>query len=221
MPVPSRRHARRGFTLLECIVVIAVLGILAAVLIPVVARARSAARTTHCVSNMQQLGRAFTLYAQDHGGSLPPPVSPAGGGTPWFAALHPYAGKTWTGDMAELAPVFCCPAWEALPENIPTLDNIGYSMSTHLAGPGASITRPVSLAAIPNPSRAVVLIEWSGSPSIIFPVGEASPDEFAGSYTSRFAQQGCDRHEGHANYLFAYGHVSRLDPTLARSALAE
>jgi prepilin-type N-terminal cleavage/methylation domain-containing protein/prepilin-type processing-associated H-X9-DG protein len=62
---------QNGFTLVEILVVMAVLAILAGILLPVLARARAAARTTACVSNQRQLGAAFGLYAQDYDGRLP------------------------------------------------------------------------------------------------------------------------------------------------------
>src|SRR6478609_8400154 len=67
------REMRRlkGFTLIELLVVIAIIAILAAILFPVFARAREAARSSSCSSNLRQLGMAFTMYAQDNEGSYP------------------------------------------------------------------------------------------------------------------------------------------------------
>jgi prepilin-type N-terminal cleavage/methylation domain-containing protein/prepilin-type processing-associated H-X9-DG protein len=56
----------RGFTLIELLVVIAIIAILAAILFPVFARARRAAITTSCLSNLRQLGLGFKMYAQDN-----------------------------------------------------------------------------------------------------------------------------------------------------------
>lgn len=60
-----------GFTLIELLVVIAVIAILAAILFPIFARAKEAGRTATCSSNLQQLGRAFSLYRQDNDGLMP------------------------------------------------------------------------------------------------------------------------------------------------------
>lgn len=215
MSVRSRRPARRAFSLVEIIVVITVLGILAAILIPVVARARSSAQATHCVSNLQQLGRAFALHAQEHGGVLPAPVDPAAGGTPWYAAIHAYAGVAWNGDVTRIGSVFLCPAWEAEAANVPASTNIGYSMSAML-GSAPSLTRPVAISSIQHPSRAVLVLEMSGTDSIVFPRGATEPQDFGAGYIEAFGAQGCDRHDGSANYLFVDGHVGRLTPTEAR-----
>jgi prepilin-type N-terminal cleavage/methylation domain-containing protein/prepilin-type processing-associated H-X9-DG protein len=61
-----------GFTLLELIVVIAILGILAGLLLPALAAARARARTAQCASNLRQFGVALHLYAEDHGDAVPP-----------------------------------------------------------------------------------------------------------------------------------------------------
>jgi len=63
---------RRGFTLMEVMVVVSIICILAAILFPVFARAREKARQCRCQSNLQQIGLALGMYARDHAGHLPP-----------------------------------------------------------------------------------------------------------------------------------------------------
>lgn len=63
---------RSGFTFIELVIVWAIIGILAAILFPVFARAREKARQTSCASNLANIGLALKLYAADHCGHFPP-----------------------------------------------------------------------------------------------------------------------------------------------------
>jgi prepilin-type processing-associated H-X9-DG protein/prepilin-type N-terminal cleavage/methylation domain-containing protein len=60
-----------AFTLVELLTVIAVIGILAAILIPTVGRVRSAARASQCISNLRQTGAATNLFVNENRGRLP------------------------------------------------------------------------------------------------------------------------------------------------------
>jgi prepilin-type N-terminal cleavage/methylation domain-containing protein/prepilin-type processing-associated H-X9-DG protein len=86
------REKRSGFTLVEVLVVLAVIVILAAVLYPVFAQARDAARRASCLSNLRQLALAHQAYVQDYDDTLPTWFQ--GGGPPgmrfWPEYLRPY-----------------------------------------------------------------------------------------------------------------------------------
>ncbi len=68
---PSRMKARkRAFTLIELLTVIAIIGILAAILIPVVGRVRESARAAKCVSNLRSTTSAMLSHINDNDGLL-------------------------------------------------------------------------------------------------------------------------------------------------------
>lgn len=62
---------KRAFTLVELLVVIAVIAVLAAMLLPALARARGQARRVECISRLHQWSTAFILYTHDNSDDIP------------------------------------------------------------------------------------------------------------------------------------------------------
>jgi prepilin-type N-terminal cleavage/methylation domain-containing protein/prepilin-type processing-associated H-X9-DG protein len=77
MPYPRKRHGWPGFTLVELLTVISILGLLAAFLMPVYGHARRQGQRTACLSNVRQISAALHLYLQDYDGQYPAAVNPA------------------------------------------------------------------------------------------------------------------------------------------------
>jgi len=63
--------SNKGFTLVELLVVIGIIALLIAILLPALNRARRAAKTTVCMSNLRQMGTAWTMYLSENKGHLP------------------------------------------------------------------------------------------------------------------------------------------------------
>jgi len=69
---------RAGFTLIEMLVVIAIIGIVAAILIPTIGKARQRARLVECKNNLRQIGLALRIYADHHSDRFPVWRDPSG-----------------------------------------------------------------------------------------------------------------------------------------------
>src|SRR5689334_17650127 len=67
----TERRRPSGFTLIDLLVVIAILSVLAAMLLPVFAKARANARKSIALSNLKQIGAALLMYTADYDEHLP------------------------------------------------------------------------------------------------------------------------------------------------------
>jgi len=99
------RTLATAFTLIELLVVIAIIAVLASLLLPALSRAKTAAHSAVCKSNLRQLGLALHLYVSDSG--LYPGFYKANGllsDTNWLELTAPYIGK-----LASLRDLIRCP----------------------------------------------------------------------------------------------------------------
>lgn len=97
-----------GFTLIELIVVVGVIGILAGLLLPALAQAKERGRAVKCVSNEKQMGIGMELYIQDYGYFPPGRQKDV---TQWDLCVGSYAGGK--ADLLTLEArtlLFACPS---------------------------------------------------------------------------------------------------------------
>jgi general secretion pathway protein G len=104
------RNARRGFTLVEILIVVIILGILAAIVIPQFSNASNDARKSSLVSQLQTLRSQIQLYSLQHTDQLPPSLkNPTA--TPWAEmtvktnADHTTTGTPVLGPYLQATPV--------------------------------------------------------------------------------------------------------------------
>jgi prepilin-type N-terminal cleavage/methylation domain-containing protein/prepilin-type processing-associated H-X9-DG protein len=113
-----------SFTLIELLVVIAIIAILAAMLMPALERARDAATTVSCKSNMKQLGLANNMYTNDNFGYLPgpQPVDPATGDI--VSGANHWDGVRWPHVLSQYGmnkEIFKCPGVNV--DDVPRYDS--------------------------------------------------------------------------------------------------
>ncbi|MDB6110373.1 MAG: prepilin-type N-terminal cleavage/methylation domain, partial [Pedosphaera sp.] len=130
------RSGGKGFTLVELLVVVAVIGILAALLLSAVSAAKTRAYSTTCSNHLRQMGLALQLYVHDHEDkyvyyvnpydpSLDDAVGPANTRY-WWAKLQPYYPIKWTSRE------YHCPGYKGaiageVGNNHPPVGSYGYN----------------------------------------------------------------------------------------------
>ncbi|HEV8606255.1 MAG TPA: prepilin-type N-terminal cleavage/methylation domain-containing protein [Tepidisphaeraceae bacterium] len=214
--------ASKGFTLIELVVVIAIIAMLIAILLPAIAGAKQRGQQVKCMAQLQQIGRALHMYANDNGGWLPEwslyHTWPRGqsGDTP---------GAAWTEEMAKYlgppdGPIYNCPSW---PGPFPCRN---YFLEARWSG--LSRMSAMKLSDIRMSSRFVLSgdkTQRGGYPEpfgidVRHPIDDSDPDDFGRSgnpqLTWPWQPGGFYMHRGGNNVLFDDGHVAlfgKYDPT--------
>lgn len=105
---PGRRFTRKPcFTLIELMVVIAIIAILASLLLPALSNAKYSARNTACRNNLRQITFGFGLYATANR-AFPPCNFPAAG-MGWWRFLELRANSDYGTNFSRVGGVFLCP----------------------------------------------------------------------------------------------------------------
>ena len=169
---PANRVRGRGFTLIDLLVVIAIIAILAGLLLPALGKAKQQALATACLNNLRQMALATRLYADDNDGRFCFTFQVRGNNVTrraWFNFLQPYQQST----NLLLCPVRSAKFKEFL-QNYPsdTGDKAisNYGMNFRLGGcdwPGVWDVKdwpPVRETAVRNPVATVFLTDAGTKP---------------------------------------------------------
>ncbi|MBC8040335.1 MAG: prepilin-type N-terminal cleavage/methylation domain-containing protein [Opitutaceae bacterium] len=218
----------RAFTLVELLTVIAIIGILAAILIPVVGSMRSTARSSGCLANLRQIAAAGQLYANDNQRRLVP-ISKFSYGMTWRYSLAPYLSLN-PDKIDTTQGALACP--EDLAQNLPPNSDTagkrpysyGVNKSTNLHQYLQSPSNSSTFAAVNRPSRTIFVsdlarvtnpnaapADWVGDFSATN--GSLGYARFPGdnSFTGSDAWNIFPRHRGKANVAFYDGSVRSVN----------
>ncbi len=217
---PARQGGSGGFTLIEVLVVVAVIAVLAGLLLPVLSRGKGRAQGIACASNLRQLAVALELYSHDHEERF---VNNHGINETlrrrenWVNNVQDWLeseGNTNRATLAsgKLAPflagntdVYKCPADKSAADNGPRIRS--YALNSMVGDPGELTNRF-------NP-HLVQFFGWGDlpSPAAIYFFLEEHPDTLNdGFFMNRWAEYRwgnlpASYHNGAANLTFGDGHV--------------
>ena len=188
-----------GFTLIELLVTVAIIAILAACLLPVLARAKDKARAVQCTGNLRQWGLAMRMYADDFADFLPR----RGQGVQTLALIT--RPDDW---FNALPPYFTLPAFEDLVAEgkKPAAGDHSVFICPDAVDPGGTyflcygMNMNLSTWNLPEATKYTAVIQ----PDFVVAMGE-SPGPYASTYPSIQAYSIVARHVSRINLLFLGG----------------
>lgn len=233
--LPREPHARTAsaFTLIELLTVIAIIGILAAIIVPTVGKVRTVAKRSECVSQLRQWGMAVGLFANENKGCVAVHLKSQEDGTdgkkypplyqPYFQmkkGLVESGGVTWTIDAWEF--MARCPSAKtptgsiiARSYNFGRPDNGALKTKTADGGmfrhaPGISV-RYYRVSEAAAPGRLILMTEVITNGQTVAN-GAQLMQHSRPVQTDTAASPGYVRHGGSLTTLFLDGHVETLSP---------
>ncbi len=157
----------RAFTLIELLMVMAIIAILAALLLSAIRHVKASAHAVTCKNNLKQWGTATQLFAADHGDRLPKDGAFDGGSIKegWYIDLPRTLGLPTYREMAwrtnkHIEPGRCIWICPANPRRSNSNELFHYCLNKNVNGTGTG--NQIRLVSIPHPSVTVWLFDNGG-----------------------------------------------------------
>jgi len=207
------RH-RHGFTLVEMLVVIAIIAVLAAIAFPGYKSMLESSRATQCTANLREIFTGIQGYVQENNGQYPPSRKTGGNPEFWFAAIGPYLDE---GRRFDQSKVKSGPWPQNIPFACPSCTNHGWGG----AGIDVGINGyQVGATVDPKNSTTGLRIAKASALSTTLLVADAWDDATKmGAWqvgyrigpNAKFSGTSiATRHKGRANVLYFDGHVGQV-----------
>ncbi len=209
MKLTPRKSLRSlGFTLMEILVVIAIILVLAAIAFPVFATVRNRADKATAMNNMRQLGSAAGAYTSQNDGQLP--AEDAKGTDTWASAALPENAKAWYNSLPIILSNKSVAQYASNPQAYYSKENLLFipgakypesekklaaplfaiAINTKLQRKSETGDKTARLAQITNPARTVLFLEQGlkGEPKAMAqqPKYDGSPKGSAKSFVARY-----------------------------------
>jgi len=228
-PLYARELFRRGFTLVELLVVIGIIALLISILLPALSRAREGGNKVACLSNLKQLGNAMSMYCSDNKGYFPRSAASGQSADDWIfwdgrdvndGPLVKYLGNTFVANH------YRCPSDDAAASRAPFA--YSYSMNEFMGGlippaSGADLHKRIKITQVIRHTEKILLLDEASTtiddgcwaPQRYDPAAGAASRNLLSNRHDKSSENKNDPNAGKGNVLFVDFHADFIDRKLS------